>query len=228
MNLRSLETIILLLLTATFSFGQFETIPDAYGTPMRSKSGNPIDGNMYSTAEWARGAIHWKSGSVSENLLMKYNTYTGKLELRKDGDTWEYSDSHINRFQYDVVLYPDVITTNFVSAKQFLPTEKGFVKMLFESKVCVFEVISTEIVSGTASYGTSQSTDRVIQKSELYIKFPVNDPVPVKLKNATLVKTVAKLDSSIRLKEFISLNSLNISRENDLKTVLNFLDGHFK
>lgn len=209
------------LCTVFNCFSQIENIPDAFGTPMRSKSGEQIEGSVYSNLEWNKGTIFWSNGSITHDVYLKYNVLSGNIEVQKSSETWVYTTNHIQRVEYSFSLYPNVVTVNYVPASNFFSKKKGFARVIYLNKLAVFEFEEAELVTSAPSYGSSQSVTKVVKKSKTYIKFPGKEPVTVRLTAAG----VSKITPDANVKKFIKENSLDVSSENDLKRVLVFIES---
>jgi len=220
-----MRLLIFLLCSLTVNaivLGQISNFPDGAGSPMRQRGGEAIDGNMYLTEDWCKGKVHWKNEKVSEDVFMKYNAYSGNLEVKNvNGEVWEFKPNFIKSFEYDLVSYPDVETVYFEPASGYFPDKKGFVKVLFKDQVVFLERIDIEFISSAPSYGASTSTvTKIIQKPKAFLILPgEKEPKPLRRSNSGL----NRLMSNASLKAYLKNKSLDITNSKDVPAIMGFI-----
>ncbi|MCZ8216052.1 MAG: hypothetical protein O9262_07430, partial [Cyclobacteriaceae bacterium] len=131
----------------------------------------------------------------------------------------------IKTFEYAVNLYPDVVTMRFVPATNYFEGGKGFVKILFEDKIVVFEKIEAQLITNTPSYGTSGAVTKAVQNIKNFIVLPdTQKPIQFKRTNANLSKAIGKED----LKDYLKSKKLDISENKDLAMAMGYLKTFYK
>ncbi|MBN8653993.1 MAG: hypothetical protein J0L67_21370 [Cytophagales bacterium] len=214
------KVLIALIIVANPSFGQIANLPDAGGAPLKAKKGEAMEGKIYLHEEWNKAMIEWKDGQTSENVFAKYNTLSGNLEVQKENGVWEYSPKSIDRFEYAVNFFPEVVIMKFEPSEKYFAGSKGFVKILFKDKIIVLERIDVEVVSAAASYGSSGSTTRIVQDSKSFIMLPDSkNLISFRRTNSSLSKSLEKPE----LKEYLKSKKLDVSNDKDLHLALGFL-----
>jgi hypothetical protein len=212
----------LILFSVVQSYGQIDQIPDAFGAPLRKKEA-AIEGEVYYNSEWNKGDVEWQNATVGKNLFIKYNTYSKKVEIQNEGKVWEFSAKEIKSFQYDVNQYPDVKSVKFRNASFFFPGEEGFVAVLYQDKIAVVEKVKVELISGGASYGTSESTTKIIQHPRLFVILPDGKATSIKRSNGGLSKAFKNL----KLGEYLKANNLDVDEEEDFMAALKYINNGY-
>ena len=178
-----------------------------------------IDGTPYLNDEFKKGTITTSSGTLIDNLLLRYNCYNDQIEYLKTDSVLEINPkSLILRAEFDnrVISY-----VKFRSGGKY---EEGFCEVLVKGKASLFCRYNLGFLPPTTGlpYGDSNKARFKLPVRYFYVSNEDNDVDLVKSKQDLI--NILK-DRKTEIGTYISLNKLSLSKGDDLTRIIAYYNS---
>jgi hypothetical protein len=183
-----------------------------------------VDGSPYLFTEWKNGSILERNGTLSENLMIRYDSYRDEVQFLKDGRTLVVEPSIATGFSFLILNYDTkrVEHVNFrngfnVNVSGY--TKLSYFKVLFDGKIKFLRKIKTGYIEETVNnFGTNEQVKKFIKVEEEFLIKEDGSVVPISKGRKDLMEQFG--NSSGELKVFMKENKLSFKSEADVLKVL--------
>jgi hypothetical protein len=232
--MKSLKAGVLLLAILLFSqnsHSQISNVSDVGGKPIMTKKYSKIEGSPYyfGTDTWMDGTLYTADGKKIEDIPIRFNGYDNEVEYRKDGNVLIIDNYNLKGFDFYYVSEfggdkkaKYEFRNGFHVAGEIEKTD--FFNVIYEgenlSLIEEFKVIETRVTP--ASYGASEYKKFVNDKRTYII---INDKLDkFKSRKRDFYNLVP--DQKSEIKKQIKQNDLDLSNENHISFLLEYIDNN--
>ena len=173
-----------------------------------------IDGTPYLNDEFKKGTITTSSGTIIDNLLLRYNCYNDQIEYLKADSILEITPkSLVTRAEFDNRTF------SYVKYRSGGKYEEGFCEVLVKGKASLFCRYHIGFLPPSTGlpYGDSNKARFKLPVRYFYVSNEDNDVDLVKSKQ-DLIHILN--DRKTELGTYISLNKLSLSKGDDLTRII--------
>lgn len=210
------------MVTSLSAYPQFVPLqdPGIPGKPLQVNENVPINGSPYLKDSWIYGNVRIRNGKMHNNLPIKYNVYTDRLEFRHGDGIFETEPSVVVEFSFlennDTIIFRN----GFSGIAGYKQT--AYFQILYKKKWTWLKKTACKIITDPgSSYGSSKN--KTFNKEDFYFLLK-NDGGYHQFKKTkkSLLKTFA--DHHKEIEAFIENNDINFQNEGDFIMVLSFID----
>jgi hypothetical protein len=206
--------------------GQSSIIETFNGQVIRAKKNPNVEGSQYlGSGNWFLGTCIAPNGTKFTDISMRYDSYEGLLEIKKDDGIIAVDRNYLGAFEYFTIAKSgDTLFYKFKTFKSLdgkpgteylqVLTDSEKIKLLVRRKVVMKEVSPT-------SYGGG-SHQQFLKDDETFIS--VNNKVEVVRRNQKFFLAMfPALNDDI--KKFLKANDSNLNNDKDLAALCLFLSS---
>ncbi len=239
--MKALFLLLFLILSASFSLtAQVERLPitkeykirrnviDEFRTDKFIEGGfvvrgnlkySEIDGTPYLNDEFKKGTITTASGTLIDNLLLRYNCYSDQIEYLKADSILELAPkSLVFRAEFDNRAFSYV---KFRSSGKY---EEGFCEVLAEGKASLFCQYNIGFLPPSPGIPYGDSNKARFKLPVRYFYVSNGDNYVDLVKNKKDLIHILK-DRKTTLGTYISLNKLSLSKGDDLIRIIDYYNS---
>lgn len=211
-----------LLVGARIAEAQFITGVGAGNNVLKETEYTSVDGSPYLFNDWKSGAIRDKSGKLSENLMIRYDSYRDEVQFLRDGRTLVVEPSLASEF-YFVILNEETLKVESVFFRNGFSVDKytplNYFQIIFDAKVKFIKKIKTGYIDEVVNnFGTNEQVKKFVRSEEEFFIKSDGTVHPVNKSRKDLIQLFGK--SANEIKVFIKENKLNLKNDADLVMIL--------
>jgi hypothetical protein len=220
-----IKAVIFLLLLSFSLNAQFLQTSD--NAVLREKEYISIDGSPYLFKEWKSGSITDMSGFVTENLMVRYDTYRDEVQFMREGKTLVASTVREFKFQYldqESQSISHLTFRNGFRIEGF--NERNFFQVIYDGEVKVLRKIKTVFTQETVNnYGTNEVVKK-FTTSETDFLWKDGQAIKLGKNRKGLLSHFG--DHEEALKSLVKKNKLSVSKDSDLKVIMAEYESQLK
>jgi hypothetical protein len=201
---------------------QFLTAAGAGNNVLRETQYVGVDGSPYLFNEWKNGAILERTGQLSENMMIRYDSYRDEVQFLKDGRTLVVEPAIASGFSFLILNEETKRIENILFRNGFTVdgyTKLNYFRVVYDGKVKFLKKIKTGYIDETVNnFGTNEQVKKFVTTEEEFLLKADGSAVKIGKGRKDLLTHFG--DSSGQMKTFIKENKLNLKSESDLIRVL--------
>lgn len=209
---------------ALYSQG-FVNLSGSGNSVLRETEYSSVDGSPYFFKDFKMGGILDKSGKLSDNLLVRYDSYRDEIQFLRDEKTLVIEPALAPEFyvmsqESEGKGVAKLVFRNGFKIDGF--TERNYFQVLHDGDSKFLKRIKTSYVEEIVNnYGTNEQVKRFV-RTELYFFILSGESKPITKARKDIHLLFG--DSSSVIKNFIKENKLSVKNDADLVKVLRKFD----
>ncbi len=213
------------LIKISFSGAQFLSATGAGNGVLLETKYSSVEGSPYLFGDWKNGSIKDRSGVLSENLMIKYDSYRDEIQFLKDGRTFVVEPANASEFYFTILdqnsnSVERIIFKNGFTIEGF--TLLNYFQVLYEGKITYLKKVKTNYLEETVtSYGTNEQVKK-FTRTEFEFMIRNGKVIPIGRNRKDFLSNFSDQESQI--KAFIKTNKLSIKNDKDLAEILSRID----
>lgn len=205
-----ISTFYFTAVSQTYIISDLSSLSDQYSLKKSGKSvfvAPNIDGSPYLMDEFTEGEVIINDSIRIENVPLRYNIYTDKIEFKKLGEQILEIGNESSAYKFDFDDFSFRNLNYLVDGK----TKLGILELLVDGKVKLYKKYNLELAPAQKAIGFQDATpDRFVRKEVQYV-ISIGQEVPYVFGNTKkllpeLQKTKADINSFVK-KEKLRLRS---------------------
>lgn len=201
---------------------QFVTGVGSGNSVLKETEYTSVDGSPYFYDDWKSGAIRDKSGKLSENLMIRYDSYRDEVQFLKDGRTLVVEPSLASEF-YFVILNDETKKVESLFFKNGFSVDKysplNYFQIVYEGKAKFIKKVKTAYIEETVNnFGTNEQVKKFVTSEEEFFIKSDGTVHPINKSRKDLIPLFG--ESANGVKAFIKENKLYLKNDTDLVKVL--------
>jgi hypothetical protein len=213
--------LLLTFITLPVIFTQAQFLQTSDNAVLREKEYVSIEGSPYLFKEWKTGSITDQAGSVTDNILIRYDSYRDEIQFMRDGKTLVAAAATAREFKFNF-LEPEsesVVTATFRNGFQIEGySDKNYFQVIYDGEMKVLKKIKTVFNQETVnSYGTNEVVKK-FSRTENDFLWKNGEAVKLGKHRKDLLTHFGEYEDE--MKNFVKKNKFNVKSDVDLMLVM--------
>jgi len=225
MVMKRVFILFLCLLKISFSGAQFLSATGAGNGVLLETKYSSVEGSPYLYSDWKNGSVKDRNGVLSENLMIKYDSYRDEVQFLKDGRTFVIEPANASEFHFTILDENSNAIERLTFKNGF--TIDGFTllnyfQVLYEGKITYLKKIKANYLEeNVTSYGTNEQVKKFVRTE---LEFMIRDGKVLLIGRNRKDFLSNFSDQESQIKSFIKTNKLSIKNDKDLAEILSRID----
>ena len=201
---------------------QFLTGAGAGNNVLKESQYTNVQGSPYLYADWKSGAILDTNGKLSENMMIRYDSYRDEVQFLKDGRTLVIDPSLVPEFYFvttneETKKIENILFRNGFNVEGY--KKLNYFQVIYSTGIHYLRKFKTEYIEEAASsFGTNEQIKRFERTESEFLINKDGSVVKVGKNRKELVSSFGNYAG--QMKTFIKENKLNVKSDVDLNKIL--------